>query len=359
MGTALIRVMQQCMSAFASECRDAQEPARYAWRRSGPLRLRLCICALVHVLCVVAAPSEASERYALVITGASGGPPYTEKYQGWRTALVDTLTTTFEYPSDHVIVLGEDAHDDVRPATREQVRQAIDSLKAKITKDDLLLVVLIGHGTGSDGDEAKFNLVGPDLSSAEWTALLRNVPGQLVFVDTSSGSYPFLAAIAGRNRVVITANDSPAQQFETIFPGFFVAALTSEAADLDKNGRVSVWEAFVTASDDVRRTYEEKGQLPTERALLDDTGRGTGIEAEGTGDDGIASRVVYFRAEPPIAGHESPARAALLRRRAELSAELDLARVRKPALSADEYETLLERILLEIARIDRQLRSPS
>jgi hypothetical protein len=310
-------------------------------------------------MALLAAASEASERYALVVTGASGGAPYAEKYTGWRTALVDTLVKTLSYPADHVVVLGEDASADVRQATREQVRQAIGELKSRVTKDDVLLVVLIGHGTGSDGDEAKFNLVGPDLTSTEWTALLRNVPGQLVFVNTTSGSYPFLAALAAPNRVVITANDSPAQQFETIFPGFFIASLAAEEADTDKNGRVSVWEAFVAASQDVRRTFEEKGQLATERALLDDTGRGAGIESGAVGDDGIGARVVYFRAEPAIPGGESPARAALLRRRAELSAELDLARVRKPSLSSDEYEELLERILLEIARIDRQLRSPS
>ena len=31
-------------------------------------------------------------------------------------------------------------------------------------KDDLVLVVLLGHGT-FDGDQAKFNLVGPDLTA--------------------------------------------------------------------------------------------------------------------------------------------------------------------------------------------------
>ena len=34
-----------------------------------------------------------------------------------------------------------------------------------------MLLVLLGHGT-FDGDVAKFNLVGPDLTAKDWTELL-------------------------------------------------------------------------------------------------------------------------------------------------------------------------------------------
>ena len=43
-------------------------------------------------------------------------------------------------------------------------------------------------------------------------------------------------------------------------------------ADLDKDGRISVWEAFAFASAQTARYYEQRGQLPVEKALLDDTG---------------------------------------------------------------------------------------
>ena len=76
-------------------------------------------------------------------------------------------------------------------ATRENVRRALEDFRARATKDDLLLVLLIGHGTGAD-DEAKFNLVGPDLSSREWAEMVKSIPGRLVFIDTASGSFPFL-----------------------------------------------------------------------------------------------------------------------------------------------------------------------
>ena len=105
-----------------------------------------------------------------------------------------------------------------------------------MTRDDLLFVVLIGHGT-FDGADAKFNLVGPDLESAEWAALLAGLPGRVVVVNTTSASFPFLERLAGARRVVITATDSAAQRFDTVFPEYFIRALRSDAADIDKNGR--------------------------------------------------------------------------------------------------------------------------
>jgi len=65
-----------------------------------------------------------------------------------------------------------------------------------------------------------------------------------------------------------------------------VAAFEARAGDSDKNGRVSILEAFDFASRGVRRWYQDQGRLSTERALLDDSGDGRGREA---GQPGPAS----------------------------------------------------------------------
>jgi hypothetical protein len=181
----------------------------------------------------------------------------------------------------------------------------------------------------------------------------------LVFVDTASGSFPFLERLSGRSRIVLTANDSAAQQFETVFPGFFVNAFGDDDADLDKNGKVSIWEAFSYASDAVRRWFDGRGQLATERPLLDDTGDGIGREAQGTGLDGQIAQVTYLQPERQILDTGDSELTSLLRRRAELESDLEALRARKPAMLPDEYEAALEKILLEIARIDRRVRTKS
>src|SRR5205085_1405311 len=119
--------------------------------------------------------------------------------------------------------------------------------------------------------------------------------------------------LAGPKRIVVTATDSSAQQFETVFPEFFVRAFDDPAADQDKNGRVSIWEAFSYASAAVRQWYDQHGQLATERALLDDNGDGIGREAQNPGPDGQLARAVYVAAEAPAAADSE-----LARRRADL-----------------------------------------
>ena len=116
--------------------------------------------------------------------------------------------------------------------------------------------MLVGHGTALDAEEAKFNLVGPDLNAREWADLIKPLAARVVFVNTTGASFPFLQAVAGPNRVVMTATDSVQQQFETVFPDYFIRAFTGEGADLDRNGRVSMWEAFAFASSGVREWFE-------------------------------------------------------------------------------------------------------
>jgi hypothetical protein len=306
-----------------------------------------------------ALPAFAGDRYALIISGAAGGDQYAEKYNAWRTAITATLLDTFKYPPDRVVVLADTDEDAARRSTRENVQRAFADVRKRMTKDDQLLVLLIGHGTTADGDEAKFNLVGPDLTATEWADLVKPLPGRLVFVNTTAGSFPFLRKIAGRNRVVLTATDSSAQQFETLFGEHFVKAFTMPEADVDKNGRVSIWEAFTFASAAVRVAFEQKGQLPTERALLDDTGAGVGREAQTPGNDGALARITYVQPEPPLALPSDSAQAALVRRRAELEAQLEELKARKEHMAEDQYDAELEKILIEIARVGAQLRTKS
>jgi hypothetical protein len=330
--------------------------------------VRRCATAAAALLLTfsLASGAAAGERYALVITGASGGDVYAQKYAKWRASFVDTLRGKFHYDPQRLVVLAEtlrpgsgQSEDGVRPATRENVRGALADLRRRMTKDDQLLVLLIGHGTSLDGDEAKFNLVGPDLSASEWSELLRPLPGRLVFVNTTGASFPFLRKLAGKGRVVLTATDAAAQQFETVFPEFFIKAFDDAAADLDRSSRVSIWEAFTYASAGVRQWFEQKGQLPTERPLLDDTGAGIGREAQNPGTDGAIARVTYLQPDAVLALPADTALAGLMRRRADLETLLEELKARKESTPLDQYDADLEKLLVEIARISAQIRAKS
>jgi len=316
--------------------------------------LRVLVPRVLVLVLVVAAPVAAAERYALIVSGANGEASYAEQYGQWRQSTVTALLEKLGFGDANILTLF-DGGDPNHAATAIGVRKSLETIRAKMRADDLLFVLLIGHGS-FDGSEAKFNLVGPDLSSAEWGALLKPLPGQVVVVDTTAASFPFVEHLAGPRRVVITATDSVAQRFDTVFPEFFVRALTDGNADLDKNGRVSVWEAFAAASMGVRRYYTQRGQLATEHAILDDNGDGVGREAGADGADGSLSSRLYLDPDVPGAAPTDEELLRLLQKRATIQIDVDELKQRRQLLTPDEYQKEFERLMLALSTVSRDIR---
>jgi hypothetical protein len=314
--------------------------------------------AVAFMLAGGAAPAAAEDHYALVITGAPGGDQFRAAYEAWERRVSDALVEHLGFTREHVELLSGVGGDPERTSTREHVQRVIQRLRSRVGPEDLLLVVMMGHGT-VDGGSAKFNLVGPDLTSVEWGQLLRDMPGRIVFVDTTGASHPFMADLAAHGRVVVTATDSAAQRYDTAFAPPFAAALTDPAADLDKNGRVSVWELFVYTSRTVARHYEQQGLLATERAVLDDSGDGAGVEAaEASAADGALARATYLERDPVEATADA-ALAALLTRRRELEEAAEALRQKKPTMAPEQWEREFETLMIELARVSHRIRAGS
>ena len=298
--------------------------------------------------------AQANERYALIVAGASGGAEYVQQYAKWTEALSQALIEGMKFDPSRVTVLTDTPATETA-ATAANVRRVLGAIRRQMTATDLLFVVLVGHGT-FDGVDAKFNLVGPDLDSIAWAGLFRDLSGRVVVINTFSSSFPFIERFAGPRRIVISATDSVAQRFDTVFPEYFIGALRDEAADIDKNGRVSIWEAFAAAAGGVRRHYQQRGQLATERALLDDNGDGIGREAAAQGEDGSLASRTYLDVPAPDARPTDEVLVDLLQRRASLTAEVEELQIKKAFMPADEYAREFERIMLALARLAREIR---
>jgi hypothetical protein len=309
--------------------------------------------AVVLVMILVPAHAAAAQRFALIVSGAAGGPEYAAQYDRWTSDLSKALVENLRFDSSLVTVL-TDTTKPAAAATAENVRRAIASIGARMSRDDLLFLVLIGHGT-FDGTDAKFNLVGRDLESAEWADLLRPLTGRVVLVNTASASFPFLERLAAPRRIVVTATDSPAQGFDTVFPEYFIRSLFDTAADLDKNGRISIWEAFAAASASVSRHYQQRGQLSTEHALLDDNGDGLGNEPSGAVGDGSYASRTYLDESLPGAPPTDEVLLKLLQNKARLEAEVDDLKIRKAFLPAPEYAKEFERIMIARAQVSHDI----
>jgi len=233
------------------------------------------------------------KTFLLIVVGLSGDPEHGKTFHAWGNSLAEA-SVRLGIPAERVVYLVDQPPEgDKRVsgrATRDEITKAIEAFAKQAAPDDTVFITLIGHGS-FDGRTAKFNLPGPDLAGNEFDALIRKLPTkQVVFVNTTSASGPFVEALSGPGRVIVTATRSGAEQYATLFGGYFVDAITSEAADLDKNKRVSVLEAFNFARAEVARAYEREGLLATEHALLDDNGDKEGSQTPGeAGRDGKVS----------------------------------------------------------------------
>jgi hypothetical protein len=220
-----------------------------------------------------------------------------------------------------------------------------------------LWLVFIGHGT-FDGKEARFNLRGPDVSAGDLAQWLKPFNRPLVIVDCSSSSAPFLNKLSGTNRVIITATRSGYEQYYARFGQYFAAALTDPQADLDKDGQVSLLEAFLTASRQTAEFYKMDGRIATEHALLDDNGDGQGTPADWfqglravkkpqstAAVDGLRARQIHLVPSQEERNLTPEQRAY----RDDLERAVFLLRDKKSKLPEDGYYRELEKLLLKLA----------
>jgi hypothetical protein len=313
------------------------------------------LIVLVSLLAPAAAAAET--RFALIVSGASGGEKYAEQMKQWRASLQSALVDRHGFEAKNIRVLTDESVQGGTTGSSANVKAAFGELRKILTNDDLLLVVLLGHGT-FDGDVAKFNLVGPDLTAADWNQMLGGLPSRLVLVNTTESSFPFLEALKGKGRVVITATNSGAQKYATVFPDYFVKTLTEASTDLDKNGRTSILEVFDATSQAVKQHYEQRGQLSTERALLDDNGDGSGSEQGAEGPDGGLARLWNLDAEP-AAVTNNPELAALVKQQRSLEAQAEELKAKKGEMPQPEWQAAYEKLMLELARVSQEIRKKS
>jgi hypothetical protein len=184
------------------------------------------------------------------------------------------------------------------------------------------------------------------------------VQGRVALVNTTEASFPFLESLTAKGRVVITATDSAAQKYATVFPEYFVKAMKEASTDLDKNGRTSIFEVFTAASAAVKQHYEQRGQLTTERALLDDNGDGKGREATAEGPDGGIARIAYLDSEV-VAESANPELAGLIRRRRALEQQAEEHKQLKGVMPEPEWQATFEKLMLELAQVSAEIRKKS
>ena len=271
--------------------------------------------------------------HALIVSGVAGEPRLTQQFERDVAVMREGLSKRF---GASVVVLTEKTSP---RSDKGAVVQALQKLATGSKPGDQVLIVLIGHGSAQGGD-ARFNIPGPDITAAE---IARGLGGlekrNVAIVVATSSSGAFIRPLSGSGRVLVTATKSGGQNEEVVFGSHFAKALSEDVADANKDGAVSLAEAFDYSKREVARFYQQNNRIATEAAVL----TGTGAEA--------------FVLRSPRVQAADPAVQKLYAERASIEQRISAHKAKKSSMNAEVYETELERLLLQLAQLERQIRA--
>ena len=167
------------------------------------LAVSLLLCFLSAAVADSSSTSQKEESTVILVIGAHGDAEYGIKFEEWA-ALWQKASQAAGVSQ---ITIGLKAEASV--TDRERLHQAIIGESQKSAGE--LWIVLIGHGT-FDGKEAKFNLLGPDVSASELASWLEPVHRPIALIDTASASGPFINKLSQPGRVIVAATRSGHEQ---------------------------------------------------------------------------------------------------------------------------------------------------
>lgn len=182
-------------------------------------------------------PPAPGRSYALIVGGLASQKPYDRWYADWTSRFQTYLTKTARVPAENITLLAGDA------ATTDAVLASIGKFAQRAKPQDQFILFIVGHGEVS-GQTPTLALPGPDLAAQQLAAALNAVPaGNQVVLNFSASSGDFLKQLVSPDRVNLTAT-SPAEINTPVFAEFFLRGLESNRADTDKNGTVTLLEAY-------------------------------------------------------------------------------------------------------------------
>ena len=329
-------------------------------RRSG----RAIALASALSLGLVGRPARVEgQTHLLIVSGLGGDAKFADAFKTLGLALSTAAHQRYGLPDSEIVLLAEDTAKGggriAARSTKEEIERALERFRARAGASDQLVIVLIGHGS-PEGADSKISLPGPDMTAADFAKDLAKWPTQRVaFVNATSASGDFLPVLSAPNRVVITATKSSFERNESVFAAHFVDALTKDGADTDKDGRISLLEAFQYATAETKRAYEQDSKLQTEHAQLDDDGDHKGSPDPDGKTEGLLARRFFLDTPGAVARGGSPGDvqlAALYKDKSNLEERIDALKKKKTSMTEDAYDDALEELLVQLARKSLSIR---
>ena len=306
--------------------------------------------------------SPDSTKYAVIMAGPTVGDENKATFRQWAFSLHDILARDYGYSSETISLLFDRGQGDIPGAERidaacdlDGIQRQFAQLRSVVETGDQITIFLIGHGSGAE-DEAKFNIVGPDITGLQFADILDDFQQQdMVIVNTTSASYGFSTSLSGEGRVVISSTRSASEKYDPVFSHYFIEALDSRNGDRDKNSRVSMLEAFNYAKSNVEEFYEQQGRLASEHAGLDDNGDALfSLNPTIEEVDGRLAEIAYIDTLVDDSSGLSEEARRLKGRMQGLERSVFILRGRKADFLESDYWQQMEVLLVDLARATGQ-----
>jgi hypothetical protein len=332
--------------------RNAQCAARHA--------LLPFAVACIAATALVAPRAALAQTHVLIVSGLGGEARFTTRFRTLASSLATAMHARFGVPDANIAWLGEDATSKAPyykgQSTRELIEREVKAIQSRAKPGDQVAIVLIGHGAGAEA-ESRISLPGPDLTVADLQRLLAGLSAQRVaFVNLTSASGDMMGLLAAPGRVTITATKTSYERNESHFAEHFVNAFAVDVADVDKDGRVSLLEAYKYATRETKRGYDDASKIQTEHSQIDDNGSKQDM-ADPSGRDGQGMLARRWFLDARAAGNVADTRVgALYAEKYVLEDRVDSLRMKKATMPAADYEANLEQVLVALARKAREIR---
>ena len=259
---------------------------------------------LVVMLTVILISTTAlAADHVLIIGGAAGEKSFYDAFWNATSRFHGLLTDDYGYTPEQITFLFEDMGASEASgivdaeSKREQVLAAFAELAETVQPSDQFLLLMLGHASRTGRGDLKFNLRGRDITESEYVTLLNSIPAErqiLIFGFPYSGK--LVPQLSKSGRIILTSS-SPNEGYslQAGFGNIFVDAFFSAANDTDRNGDISLLEAFLSLQARTKAFYEKDDNVQSEHPHLDDNGDGNAtrnltIVKEETDDGTLAEK---------------------------------------------------------------------
>ncbi len=263
------------------------------------------ILIITLTICLISTTAFAAD-HVLIIGGAAGEKSFYDAFWNATSRFHQLLTDEYGYTPDQITFLFEDM--DASGAEgladtesrREQVLAAFDQLAETLQPSDRFLLFMIGHASRTNKGELKYNLLGRDISEAEYITRINSIPAErqiLIFGFPYSGK--LVPQLSKPGRIILTSSSrNEGYSLQAGFGDAFVDAFSTATNDTDRNGDISLLEAFLSLQARTKDFYEQNGNVQTEHPHLDDNGDGNATRnltvVENETDDGTLAEKTFL-----------------------------------------------------------------